>query len=144
MTWDFDVKVKGKPSMRVEAGQLIAGNGPFAFRLRIIEEPSLTVTETTKVPRTWRERLWSLPWYPWVTHKQVTTKRAGDMYLLQNQHALIIHPRIYPYLEQALESGDNLPSIILSEHEYMWPDNGPYAVAALLLVMVIVTVLLAV
>lgn len=67
--------------------------GEFAG-LRVIENDALTETETTVVPRTWRERLWSWPWHPWGRTRLEARQVPSEQVYLLNDNVVVMHPAI--------------------------------------------------
>jgi hypothetical protein len=59
--------------------------------LRIVESEWLTVTRSTLVTLTWRERLLSWPWRPWVPRRVVTTV-VPSPHVYQFGDTLAMHP----------------------------------------------------
>lgn len=87
-------------------------NGIFRFQLKMIE--SLQAVELDgirpeKVKRTWKERLFTLPWKPWITHKTIQVPNYKPaMYRLGNQ--IIYHPALKEQIRKSIEVYNNSPS----------------------------------
>jgi len=52
---------------------------------------SLSCVETKTVERTWKERLFSLPWHPRVKTKSITVPMK-NAYFLKEQNVIVCHP----------------------------------------------------
>jgi len=75
---------------------------------QIVESTELTITESEIVPRTWRERLFSWPWRPWVKTKLIVrTMPDPNTYLmlsLYGEQVAICHPAIATALRERMGS----------------------------------------
>lgn len=78
------------------------------YGIRLLPNVVLTTTET--VPRTWRERLWSWPWRPWRTTKQVV-KPDPNVYITEfpagfggAEKVIFGHPETLRSLAEAFEA----------------------------------------
>ena len=61
----------------------------------IIESNHCTISEQRRVPRSWKERLFSRPWRPLQTHKTITVQVPDPhVYMLEGLRGplLICHP----------------------------------------------------
>ena len=80
---------------------------PMAMGLPIITSESLTVSTTEQVRRGWRERLFSRPWQPWVSHKTVVHKEPDrNVYIIPAMAggpSVLCHPVIAGKLRKALD-----------------------------------------
>jgi hypothetical protein len=69
---------------------------PFMlYGFRIIEDPNCVIDGPTRiVQRSWRERLFTCPWRPWVATYAVTPKIPNpDAVRLDHINALLMHPQ---------------------------------------------------
>jgi len=67
----------------------------YAFgSYKIISTPSMVKTKKKVVKRTWKERLFSLPWRPFQKTK-VVTYNVPDETVLKMDDRIICHPSIY-------------------------------------------------
>ncbi len=62
--------------------------------LNVIENEQLIVeVRSFESPRTWRERLFSIPWEPWILTKMTPSMIPdGDFYMLEGGNTIMIHP----------------------------------------------------
>lgn len=60
--------------------------------IQIITSTHLTVS--SQVRRSWGERLFSRPWQPWVSHKEVRIPDPYAYRLYPNRDIYIVHPRL--------------------------------------------------
>lgn len=70
--------------------------------LRIIESPLLTEPRECVVPRTWKARLWSWPWRPWVKTAVVTLQVPSMKGYQLNRATLVMHPEAVRELKRQL------------------------------------------
>jgi hypothetical protein len=61
--------------------------------MRIIECPLCTVTEQRLARRSWRERLLSWPWRPWVATEQVSVE-VPDLWYYTIGNVAVCHPAV--------------------------------------------------
>jgi len=70
---------------------------------RVVENLSMTVNgEPIKDKRTWKERLFSLPWNPFKTHN-ITIPQIPSTEVIMFENSMIMHPEIASKLRDALE-----------------------------------------
>ena len=62
--------------------------------LYIHTSPYLVTQESRQVPRTWRERLFSRPWQPWVGAKTISVEVPSKQILNVGNSMLICHPEM--------------------------------------------------
>ena len=71
---------------------------------RIIEDPNLT--EPKEIPRTTKERLFSLPWKPWRKTKTIQIPKQ-EAYIIDNEMigggCIIMHPSLADRLRKELK-----------------------------------------
>ena len=67
-------------------------------RMGIRVQPSTEISDLAIVERTWQERLFSLPWRPFVTHKAVYSPKG----LLLSDGTLVVSLQTMIALEKAL------------------------------------------
>ena len=73
--------------------------------VRFIHNRNLVDAKTEEVPRTWKERLLSLPWRPWKKTKYVTTYVASRNVVFANG-AYHAHPDLIDQMIKQLEKHD--------------------------------------
>lgn len=56
--------------------------------------PYLVTKESRQVPRTWRERLFSWPWQPWVGTKTIMVEVPSKQILNVNDSMWLCHPEM--------------------------------------------------
>lgn len=71
--------------------------GDQGWMPKLIVNPCLIKTRTEAVCRSWRERLFTRPWRPWITEKSIQITEPGrSVYVakLMGQEVVICHPCI--------------------------------------------------
>lgn len=65
-----------------------------------IQTSSLMVIlgDVVQVPRTWRERLLTWPWKPWVSTKPHQTFKPDPRFYVVNGDTIVMHPDMYARL----------------------------------------------
>ena len=65
-----------------------------------IQTSSLMVVlgDVVQVPRTWRERLLTWPWKPWVSTKPQQTFKPDPRFYVVNGDTIVMHPDMYARL----------------------------------------------
>ena len=59
-----------------------------------------------QVPRTWRERLLTLPWRPWVGTKPQQTFKPDPSFYVISDGTIVMHPEVYArFLTEVNKSG---------------------------------------
>ncbi|QBJ04482.1 hypothetical protein HOV23_gp091 [Pseudomonas phage Lana] len=71
--------------------------------VRIIATPSMTDSKTEEVPRSWKERLFSLPWQPLKKVRYVTTQVPSDQ-IIRFQDTFFAHPALIEKIEAAIKN----------------------------------------
>ena len=56
--------------------------------MRVVLEPNFV---SERHPRTWKERLWSWPWKPWISVRTVPSNKIVQY----GDHTLIMHPQTF-------------------------------------------------
>lgn len=82
---------------------------PVMFRgYRVVADPILTTTETREVKRTWKERLFSLPWRPFKT-THTHSYQVPDSYVVVDKLNRVIyaHPVVVKEIGAAVSMGDS-------------------------------------
>ena len=93
---------RDQPYKRDQTRPLAAKLNPFAG-MRIIESPFLEQDgEPIEVRRTWRERLFTWPWTPFIATKTIIPKVPYEGALKINEHTLLMHPQFRIKLRQRL------------------------------------------
>ncbi len=83
--------------MRVELNDLFQYSG-----YKVIENPFMVKPgEPKELKRSWRERLFTRPWRPWVRTKMVATYVPSDEVLQVSNHTFIMHPVLARQLREA-------------------------------------------
>ena len=76
--------------------------------IRICTNPNLLDTKYKFVERTWKERLFSWPWDPWMHLKYISyTVPSEGIYNLPSQNTMIMHPVMARRLQEAIEAREN-------------------------------------
>jgi hypothetical protein len=70
--------------------------------MHIIECPLCTVTEQRPARRSWRERLLSWPWRPWVAAKEISVK-VPDPHCYTFDNVVVCHPAMATELRERLK-----------------------------------------
>lgn len=82
------------------------GEGLFSG-YQIIEDSTLIQTEIKKVPRTWRERFFTLPWRPLKATKLIVNQiPSREFYMCHKTRALVMHPALKAEILQSIEGFD--------------------------------------
>lgn len=68
--------------------------------IQIITSTYLTITK--QVRRSWRERLFTHPWRPWVSHKEVQVPDPYAYRLCPNRDIYVVHPAMAKPFEEFL------------------------------------------
>ncbi|HEC64245.1 MAG TPA: hypothetical protein ENI23_03020 [bacterium] len=77
--------------------------------LKIIEDKSLTIPDgTITVTRSWKERLFTRPWKPWVATKEIFNIIPNpELFYIKDRGIVLAHPvtakRLYDELVNELE-----------------------------------------
>lgn len=79
-------------------------NTPFTCNgYRVVENISMTLAgEAHKEKRTWKERLFSLPWNPFKSHN-ITIPQIPSTEVIMFENSMIMHPDIAEKLRIAIE-----------------------------------------
>jgi hypothetical protein len=72
--------------------------------IRIIECPLCTVTEQRPARRSWRERLLSWPWRPWVAAKEISVE-VPDLHFYTFGNVVVCHPAVAQQVRVELGRG---------------------------------------
>ncbi len=75
--------------------------------LMVITSLYLTVSREVTVERTWKERLWSWPWRPWVLTAQRMIQVPSDDVMRIGYNTIVMHPEKLKELRRQLEVGDS-------------------------------------
>jgi hypothetical protein len=81
----------------------MSSDGPIFGKfhtVRVIESEYMVDTETVTVRRSWRERLFSLPWRPLTATKQETRTTPRPSALQLRNGDLIVHPHFAKILSE--------------------------------------------
>lgn len=80
--------------------------------LQVIEDCNLTVVVTEVKNRSWKERLFTLPWRPWESTKdELVTKPNPNLYKIKTmdqQLVVVGHPAIIEQLRKEFLTGDKI------------------------------------
>lgn len=69
----------------------------FLYDYKILEDPTMTVLTNVRIRRTWRERLFSIPWQPWTATREVIQNMPSDKiitFVVDGQHVAVMHPNL--------------------------------------------------
>lgn len=77
---------------------------------KIFEDDNMMVVDEIKeVPKTWKERWFSIPWEPWeATGIVVTYKPDTDIIVDEKKHALYMHPMVAAELRKLEDASNKL------------------------------------
>lgn len=67
----------------------------------VLFDANMTEAKTEVIARTWRARMLSWPWRPWVT-TETRTIRVPSRQVIQLQHKLLMHPDLWNEMKRAL------------------------------------------
>lgn len=72
----------------------------YLLGIRIIEDASLTIVgDPIEVERSWKERLFSLPWRPWKKVK-IIIPQVPDPHIYQFEGTMVMHPTIVKQIKE--------------------------------------------
>lgn len=76
------------------------------YGLKVIEDKNLTIHDgTTTITRSWKERLFTLPWRPWVATKEISNIIPNpEFFYIRHKGIVLAHPvtarKLYDELDQ--------------------------------------------
>lgn len=74
------------------------------YGYRVVLSDQMTVTKTITVTRSWKDRLLSWPWRPWVRTKQETITSPADPLVLDGSR-ILMHPKTWEMLRKWSDEG---------------------------------------
>ncbi len=83
-------------------------NGHWLHGWRVFTSPYMTHRVFEERPRTWRERLLSLPWRPWEATKVVAVEAPAKFYYVDERaHVVYCHPALLAKIQVCLAGGNS-------------------------------------
>ena len=88
----------------------------FRSGLVVMSASWMTEERETAVKRPWRERLFTLPWYPWQSRETMTeTVPSTKIYRANNM--LLCHPSMYYVVVGEVERAERIAKAMLDARE---------------------------
>lgn len=72
----------------------------YSYGLRVMESPWLTVEREEIERRSWKERLFSWPWVPWVKEKTVVYRDPDPNFYYDGDFVVYCHPAMAAQLRE--------------------------------------------
>lgn len=71
--------------------------------ITLLESEFFTIPKKQIVNRSWRERLLSWPWRPWITEKEIEIRVPDTNLYRMNSHTFVGHPATVAQIKNKLD-----------------------------------------
>jgi hypothetical protein len=75
---------------------------------RVVLDGVLDYAHTKKIPksrkRSWKERFFTRPWRPWISHEKWEEKILIKPQIVYNRDMVIMHPKTWEALKEAMDT----------------------------------------